>query len=234
MKAILLAAGVGARLRPLTSTVPKCMVPIAGRPLLDIWLDTLASAGVDEVLINLHHLAQIVRDHLDARVGPPATYMVYEAELLGSAGTLIANRTWLRGEDAVLVCNADNLTDFDVRLLVDLHRRSQAVATLALFRAERPSACGIVEVDSEGRLARFTEKPVQPNGDLANAGIYVFDPRLFDEIVGPPPKDIGYDLIPRLIGRAQTMLITGYFQDVGTPEAYASACHDWPLRKQQP
>ncbi len=232
MKAILLAAGLGTRLRPLTDRVPKCMLPIEGRPLLDLWLDSLAGAGVDEVLINLHHLAQTVRDHVDARRGLPAISTVYESELLGSAGTLSANRTWVRDEDVVLVCNADNLTDFELRSLVEFHRRSEVVATLTLFEAEFPSACGIVDVDEEGRVVGYTEKPKDPHSNLANAGMYAFDPRLFNEIEPPFPKDIGFDLLPRLVGRAATMLITGFFRDIGTPEAYERAQAEWPLREQ--
>ena len=135
MKAFLLAAGLGTRLRPLTDRVPKCMISIDGRPLLDIWLDSLADAGVDEVLVNLHHLPEVVRGRLQARRGGPLTYPVFERELLGSAGTLAANRTWAEGEDVVLVCNADNLTDFDVGSLVEFHRQHEAIATLTLFES---------------------------------------------------------------------------------------------------
>ena len=121
MKAFLLAAGVGSRLRPITDTTPKCMLAIGGQPLLDIWLDAFDRAGVDEVLVNLHHLPDVVRNHLEARAGslqPPAVRTVFEPELLGSAGTLAANRAWVGGEEMFLACYADNLTDFDLRSLV--------------------------------------------------------------------------------------------------------------------
>ena len=122
MKAFLLAAGVGSRLRPITDTTPKCMLAIGGQPLLDIWLDAFDRAGVDEVLVNLHHLPDVVRQHLDARAGTPAVRTVFEPELLGSAGTLAANRAWVDGEEMFLACYADNLTDFDLRSLVQTHR----------------------------------------------------------------------------------------------------------------
>src|SRR5690348_2694078 len=98
MKGFLLAAGVGSRLRPLTNTIPKCMMVIDDRPLLDIWLDRFARAGIDEVLVNLHHLPDVVRTHLAARTAPPKIQMVFESQLLGSAGTLRANRQWIQGE----------------------------------------------------------------------------------------------------------------------------------------
>ncbi len=227
MKAFLLSAGLGTRLRPLTETTPKCMVPIRGRPMLDLWLDALARAGVDEVLINLHHLAGVVQRHLQTRVGPPLTRTTYEPELLGSAGTLMANREWVAREDVVLACNVDNLTNFDLRRLIEAHRRSGSIATLTLFHAERPSSCGIVEVDGNGRLVGYAEKPPRPSSDLANAGMYAFHPSLIDEIVGPPPKDIGYDVLPHLVGRAHTIAISDFFMDIGTVNAYESAQREW-------
>ena len=122
MKAFLLAAGVGSRMRPLTDTVPKCMLVIDTQPLLDIWLDAFAKAGVDDVLVNLHHLPEVVRRHLDRRTSPPRVRTVFEQELLGSAGTLRANREWVEGDEFFLACNADNLTDFDIRSLVEVHK----------------------------------------------------------------------------------------------------------------
>lgn len=232
MKAFLLAAGVGSRLRPITDTVPKCMLAVGGRPLLDIWLDAFDRAGVDEVLVNLHHLPDLVRNHLTTRAGSlqPAVRTVFEPELLGSAGTLAANQCWVAGEEMFLACNADNLTDFDVRSLIETHRANGAVATLAVFHSERPSAGGVVELDALGTLVGFTEKPSKPASPLVNAGMYAFHPRVLDLIDGPPPRDIGYDLIPRLIGRAKAIPVDGYFRDVGTVDAYQQAQQEWRVR----
>ena len=135
MKAFLLAAGIGSRLRPITDTTPKCMVRIAGRPMLGIWLDALDRAGVDEVLINLHHLPDAVREYVAARGGPPRVRMFYEPELLGSAGTLVANKGWVEHDEFFLACNADNLTDFDMRLMIEAHLCGGAIATLGVFRS---------------------------------------------------------------------------------------------------
>jgi mannose-1-phosphate guanylyltransferase len=230
MKAFLLAAGVGSRLRPITDTIPKCLVSIDGTPMLEIWLDALDRAGVDEVLINLHHLPDLVREHVRKRSRPPAVRTTFEAELLGSAGTLAANRSWVRSEEVFLVCYADNLTDFDLRCLLEFHANADAVASLAVFHSEQPSAGGVTELDAAGRLVHFVEKPDHPTSDLVNAGIYAFHPVVLDEIEGSPPKDIGYDLLPRLVGRARAMPIEGYFQDIGTLEAYARAQTEWRPR----
>jgi len=227
VKAFLLAAGLGTRLRPLTESMPKCMLDICGRPLLDIWLDAFERAGVDEVLVNLHYLPDAVTEHLAGRVRLPQVRTFFEPELLGSAGTLLANREWLDGEDLFLACYADNLTDFHLRLLIEAHRERSPVATLAAFHSENPSAGGVLEVDSTGLLVGFTEKPSRPVSDLTNAGVYAFHPSVLDEIDGSPPRDIGFDLLPRLVGRAQAVAVEGYFRDIGTPEAYLRAREDW-------
>jgi mannose-1-phosphate guanylyltransferase len=230
MKAFLLAAGMGSRLRPTTDTVPKCLLAIDGRPLLDIWLDAFGRAGIDEVLVNLHHLPDAVRRHLDMRVGPPAVRTFFEPELLGSAGTLAANRAWVAEEDMFLACYADNLTDFDLCSLVQTHQEYGGVATLTVFHSERPSAGGVVELDATGTVIGFAEKPSNPVSDLVNAGMYAFHPSVLDEIGGSRPRDIGYDLLPRLVGRARTVLVEGYFRDIGTVDAYQRAQQEWPER----
>jgi mannose-1-phosphate guanylyltransferase len=230
VKAFLLAAGIGSRLRPITDSVPKCMVVIDDRPLLDIWLDAFDRAGIDEVLVNLHHLPDVVRRHLADRTGPPAVRTFFEPELLGSAGTLAANRQWVDDEEFFLVCYADNLTDFDLRSLIDVHRTHSQTATLTVFHSERPSAGGVVEVDGAGRVVGFAEKPSQPVSDLTNAGMYAFDPSVLAEIDGTPPLDIGYHLLPRLVGRAHAVLVEGYFRDIGTIESYRRAREEWPAR----
>jgi mannose-1-phosphate guanylyltransferase len=228
VKAFLLAAGVGSRLRPLTDTIPKCMVPIGGTPLLDIWLDAFDCAGVSEVLVNLHHLPDVVRRHIAARSRPPVVRMVFEPELLGSAGTLLANRQWVVGEEMFLACYADNLTDFDLRSLISSHREHGAIATLTVFHSPNPSAGGVAELDAAGWVTGFTEKPEKPVSDLTNAGMYAFHPDVLDGIGATPPCDISYDLLPRLVGRARAVLVDGYFRDIGTAGAYRLAREEWP------
>jgi mannose-1-phosphate guanylyltransferase len=206
------------------------MLAIDDRPLLDIWLDAFDRAGVDEVLINLHHLPDVVRHHLAAHTGPPAIRTVFEPELLGSAGTLVANRQWVDGEELFLACNADNLTDFDLRSLVDAHLEHGAIATLTVFHSPNPSAGGVVDIDAADRVIGFEEKPSQPVSDLTNAGMYAFHPSVLDEIDATPPNDIGYDLLPRLVGRARAVPVEGYFRDIGTADAYRLAREEWPVR----
>lgn len=223
MKAVLLAAGLGTRMGEITRTTPKCLLPVAGRPLLGRWLGQLARAGVSEVLVNTHHLAEQVRDHLAAAPPPLPVRLFHEPELLGSAGTLAANRAFLAGEAAFLAVYADNASTVDLRDLVRQHR-ADAAATLGLFRVPDPERRGIVELDAEGLLTAFVEKPARPRGNLAWAGLLVGTPALLDAIPAGRPCDLGHHVLPRLVGRARGSLIQGYHADVGTPEAYRASC----------
>jgi mannose-1-phosphate guanylyltransferase len=230
VKAFLLAGGLGTRLRPITDTTPKCLVDIGGRPMLDIWLDALAKADIQEALVNTHHLAGLVAAHVADRLTPPVVRLSHEPVLLGSAGTLLANRDFVADEDMFLVVYSDNLTDFDLGVLVDAHRAAAAIATLSVFRAPRPSECGIVEL-ADGCVVGFVEKPVHPPSDLANAGMYAFHPAVLDEIREPLPRDIGFDLLPQLVGRAGAVVLKDcYFRDIGTREALEQARDEWEGR----
>ncbi len=192
-----MAAGIGSRLRPITDTTPKCLVPIDGRPLLDILSDGLCNAGVTGPCQSAH-LPGLVSRHIAERAGPPDVQTFFEPELLGSAGTLAANRSWVDGEEFFLVCNADNLTDFDLHSLIRAHVMHGGVATLTVFHSEQPWSGGVVELDTTGELIGFEEKPSKPVSDLTNAGMYAFHPAILGEIDGPLPQDIGYHLLPRL------------------------------------
>ena len=127
--------------------------------------------------------------------------------------------------------NADNLTDFDLRVLIDAQRRTGDLATLSVFHAAQPTQCGIVDLDADGRIVSFVEKPEHPPTDLANAGMYAFRPDVLDLIDAPSPADIGYDLLPRLVGRAYAVPIgKSYFLDIGTPAALERARSEWVVR----
>jgi mannose-1-phosphate guanylyltransferase len=206
------------------------MVTIHDEPLIDIWFDAFNRARVDEVLVNLHYLPDVVRRHVAARTGPPTVRLVFEPDLLGSAGTLLANRRWVEDDDFFLACNADNLTDFELRDLISAHQAGGAIATLTAFHSENPSAGGVLEVAESGRMTGFTEKPSQPSSHLVNAGMYAFSPAVLDEVPQQLPVDIGYHLLPALVDRAQVVAVDSYFLDIGTPDAYRRAGKEWPAR----
>jgi mannose-1-phosphate guanylyltransferase len=226
MKAFLLAAGLGTRMGEVTKRTPKCLLPIAGVPLLGRWFDHLARCGVDEVLVNTHHLAEQVRAFVAESNPPLGVQLAHEEELQGSAGTLAANRGFVAGEEQFLVAYADNASRVDLRALVRAHRPGDA-ATLGLFRVANPRAAGIVDVDGEGRVLDFSEKPEHPRGDLAWAGLLLGTEKLLDAIPDRVPCDLGHDVLPLLLGSMGAVEIEGYHRDVGTPETYQRACADF-------
>lgn len=227
MRAILLAAGLGTRLRPLTDTVPKCLVPIHGRPLLGLWFDLLFGSGtVDRALVNTHWLAPQVEDFVAASPWRDRVDLVTEPELLGTGGTVVANRSWI-GDAPVLVAHADNLTDFDVAGFVQAHiARPQGVAmTMLAFRTDNPRSCGILDTDARGIVRAFHEKVEDPPGDLANAAVYAFEPEVaaFAAGLGKPFVDLSTEIIPHFLGRIQAVETRRYHRDIGSPEALSLA-----------
>ena len=226
MKAIILAAGLGTRLRPLTSTTPKCLVPIGGVPLLELWLRECERAGVEGVLINTHYLAERVAEFVDARHGIPIT-LAYEPTLLGSAGTISANWDFVDSSESFLVVYGDNLTTFPLSELTAFHGRHDRIASVALFRSPNPSACGVVAMDDSGLVTGFWEKPKNPPGNLCNAGLYVFRREVREYLPKDVPADVGGLLMPRLVGRSMGLPIRGYFIDIGTLENYYSAQREY-------
>lgn len=228
IRAVILAAGKGTRLKPLTDRMPKCLAPIAGRPVLDYWFDLLADAGVRDVLINTHTFPDQMQHYVDGR-NRNACWSVratYEPELLGSAGTIAANAEFAVGASEVIIIYADNLSDVDLRAMVEYHRSHDDPMTMLLFRAANPRACGIAELDEDDRIIAFTEKPEHPVSDLANAGVYVLDAETYREIAELRAFDFGFDVLPRYVGRMRGWTWTGHHRDMGTPEAYAKAQAD--------
>lgn len=228
MKAVLLIAGLGTRLRPLTNSIPKCLLPINGEPLLGIWFEKLVAAGVSEVLINTHWLADQVSDYVEKNCPPELKVTVfYEQQLLGSAGTLAANRDFF-GSDPFFIIYGDNLSDVNLADLYASHLKHRPVLTLSTFEAEFPERCGIAEIDHQQIIQGFVEKPETPLSNRAAAGIYVAEPEIFDYF--PQQKtlsvlDLGFDVIPRLIGKMRNYSIDKLI-DIGTFENYQKANED--------
>jgi mannose-1-phosphate guanylyltransferase len=228
MKAFILAAGTGERLKPLTDAIPKCLVPIQGVPLLEIWLELCRRQGIDEVLINTHSHAKAVRDFLQPHNGRFKVHMVHEDTLLGSAGTLLANRGWIKPGEDFWVFYGDVLTNMDLTCMLALHRAGGQIATIGVNRAADPSQCGIVTVDQYQTVRDFAEKPSRPVSNLAFSGILVATPSIFDEIPERIPADLGFHVLPNLVGRMKAYLISDYLVDVGTPVSYRDVQLNWP------
>ena len=228
MKAFLLAGGHETRLRPLTDSLPKCLVPIQGKPLLDIWLDLCARSGITEILINLHAHARLVAKHLQQNGSPVSVRVVHEEHLLGSAGTIAANRDWIGSDSAFWILYADVLTTTDLRRMAEFHFLRGAVATVGLYRVPDPSRCGVALTDSSGIITGFEEKPKNPRSNWVFSGLMLAAPGLLDFIPPIVPADIAFDVLPGLLGKLQAYHINDYLLDIGTMRNYQRAQDTWP------
>jgi mannose-1-phosphate guanylyltransferase len=230
MKAFLLTAGLGSRLHPFTQNSPKCLVPISGKPLLDWWFIAMQQTGVTEVLINLHHLPDMVMAHVNGLDTTIKVEFAYEPVLLGSAGTLVANKSFVANEKSFFIFYGDNLTNTSLSNLYNFHTSQPHNFTMALFETNDPKNCGIVKIDNCGTIADFEEKPATPTSNLANAGLYVASPAVIDLIDSAKiPADIGFDLLPLLVGKMSGYKINDYLIDIGTHKNLEKARQDWPL-----
>ena len=218
MKAVLLSAGLGTRLRPLTNTLPKCLVPILGKSLLAIWLDRLFGSGaIERVLINTHYLSELVVEHVAQSPWKEKVDLVYEPTLLGTAGTLWQNRDWIE-DGPTLVAHADNLTLFDVSGFISAHQ-SRPVGcpiTMMTFYTDSPETCGIVE-EKDGVVVGFHEKVANPPGKLANAAIYILEREVIVAISVGHQKfiDMSTEILPKYIGNIRTYHNSIYHRDIG-------------------
>ena len=226
MNALLLAAGYGTRLRPLTNLIPKCLVPIKNRPLLDIWIESLVSLGINSIRINTHYLSDIVEEHINKSIYTNQIDLVYENDLLGTGGTLINNIDFFGGEDGLMI-HADNYCLDDLSLLITAHnnRPNGCLITILVFETENPSSCGIVEINSLGIVTGFFEKINNPPGNLANGAIYLLSKEAIDIIKkGYSDKsDFVTEILVQFVGKIFTYKTDKIFIDIGTPEAYNKA-----------
>ena len=229
MKSYILAAGLGTRLRPITDTVPKCLVPICGKPLLQWWMELFERHGISDVLINTHYLPDPVRAFIEEnnKSFPVKLHESFEEELAGSGGTVRNNRDFVNNEDLFLIAYADNLTNVDLTELVSFHKQHGGELTMALFRTNRPKECGIAALDGNDKIIEFEEKPAEPKSNLANAGIYVCSGNIFKYMPDEGFLDFGKDVLPKLVGRMYGWEIKDYLLDIGTMENYEKAQKDW-------
>ena len=226
MRALLLAAGLGTRLRPLTDTIPKCLVPIKGEPLLGIWLKCLTQSGIGPILVNTHYLEGQVEAFVAASPYRDEVTVVNELQLLGTAGTLIENIDFFQGEDGLLI-HADNYCQADFTAFQQAHRNRppECLMTMMTFRTDTPSSCGIVEVNERGVVIGFHEKVATPPGNLANGAVYILSTKLLHRLNSDfrAATDFSTEVLPRFVGRIFNYETIEVFLDVGTPETYVKA-----------
>lgn len=230
MRALLLAAGLGTRLQPLTRVLPKCLAPIRGRPLLEYWLELLFSADVERVVINVHHHASLVEEYVRATQWRDRIVLVHEAELLGTGGTILRQaRHFPAGP--FLVAHADNLSVFDCGDLLRRHaeRPANCAMTMMTFSTPFPETCGIVALDDAAVVREFHEKVDTPPGNLANAAVYILEQEvvLFLRGLNKPFIDFSTEVIPHFIGRIFTFHNSAYHEDIGTLDRWRRAQQEY-------
>lgn len=231
VKAVLLAAGLGTRLRPLTDVLPKCLAPIRGRPLLEYWLRLLFETQVSRVLINTHYHADLVAAYVAGSPWSDRIELSHEPRLLGTGGTLLANVPFLDG-GPFLVAHADNLTSFHLQAFLAAHRARPegTLITMMTFTTPDPQSCGIVTTDDRGVVNGFFEKVRNPPGNRANAAVYVFQPEVLEFIrsLSKTFVDLSSEVLPKFVGRMATWHNSTYHRDIGTLEGLAAGNREFP------
>jgi len=229
MRALLLAAGEGTRLRPLTEKLPKCLVPLAKKPLLAYWLEHLSEAGIEAFLINTHYLAEQVEEFVLSSPYKQKISLVYEKKLLNTAGTILKNRSFFQEEPFLLV-HADNLSfcDFKAFFLAHEKRPKESLITMMTFESDTPSSCGVVTLDERGIVQKFYEKVKNPPSNLANGAVYICEPSVIEFIASLAKEEVDFslDVLPAFMGKIFTYKNDMYHRDIGTPQSYAQAQKD--------
>ena len=232
MKAMILGAGVGSRLDPLTRSLPKPAVPVVGKPVIGHLCDLLRRHGVTEVVINVHYLA----DRLIAAVGDGSAYGVRityarEDRLWGDAGGLKRVADFFAGEEQILVLGGDDLTDMDIGAIVKKHHEKNAVATIGVTPVEETREFGVAVADDDGIISAFQEKPrpEEALSNLANTGIYVFHPKVLEFIPESTFYGLGRDVLPGLLAAGERLVAvpsSAYWKDVGNLTVYRQVQRD--------
>ena len=226
MKALLLAAGLGTRLKPLTDIWPKCLMPIRGRPLLEYWLGILHNSGINDVLVNTHYFSKYVEEFLGQSHFSNWVSSVYEIELLGTAGTIRNNIDFCK-DSTILLAHADNWTCCDFSDFLQYHHNKRpkgTVMTMMTFTCPNPSTCGIVELDSNGVVVEFHEKVKNPPSKLANAAVYLIEPEVVEWIKKHSKvTDFSTEVLPQFVGKIATWENQKIHRDIGTIEMLREA-----------
>lgn len=223
---MMLAAGRGSRLGELGRRLPKALVEIDGRPLLGRQLDYLAGEGVERVVVNAHHLAEQIVEFVARRDGRPKVEVVVEPELLGTAGGLRAALPRFDPHAPIVVVYADTILDAPLDEILAAHVESGADATVCANWLENTRGKGVLDVDPNGRIVGFVEKPADARPGLASTGLYVLEPSLVELAPGGTFYDFGHDLFPQALAAGRHLRahrLDSLAHDIGTPDALARA-----------
>ncbi|MBV8198378.1 MAG: nucleotidyltransferase family protein, partial [Candidatus Eremiobacteraeota bacterium] len=231
MKAVVMAGGEGSRLRPLTSSRPKPLAPVANKPVMHHIVDLLRRHGITEVVSTLHYLADEIENYFGdgSALGISMLYVVEDTPL-GTAGAVKLAQPLL-GSERFIVISGDALTDIDLTTLIAYHTGRGASATIALQRVANPLEFGVVVTDEHGRITRFLEKPSwgEVFSDTINTGIYVLEPEIFDYMEAGKNYDFSRDIFPVMLRDGKPLyghVCDGYWSDIGNLQQYAQANYD--------
>lgn len=223
MKAFLLAAGLGTRLRPLTNKTPKCLVPINGRPLLDYWLENIFLSGIKECLINTHYKSEAVDHHISKSKYKDKIKIIYEPKLLGTAGSLKKHIKFFNNSKGLLIY-ADNFSTFNLKnfLSDSLSMPKQCLISMLTFKCDDSSQAGIVKLNEKKIMLDFIEKPKYSNNKLANAGIFFMSKDFikYISLLKRPVFDFSVDIIPFFKKKIYCIETNEMFYDIGTIKNY--------------
>lgn len=233
LKAMIMAAGVGSRLDPLTQDVPKPLIPIANRPIMDILFEKLLDISVKDVIANTHYKAEkIIERYKNNKMGINFNY-IYEEELSGTAGGVKKCQFFFNEDEDFLVLSADGLSNADLKAIVTSHKKSGAIATMGIKKIELEEIpnFGVVVTDNNGFVTEFQEKPAikEAKSDFINTGIYVFNYKIFDYISANTFYDFARNVFPDLLSKGikiNTVQINEYWNDIGTIEQYFQSTQD--------
>ncbi len=230
MKAIIMAGGEGARLRPLTINCPKPMVPLVNKPVLAHTIDLLKRNGITDIIMTVQYLAEVIQDYFGdgSDFGVNIRYSVEEVPL-GTAGSVRKVMDWL--DDTFLVASGDGVSDVDLRRVIDFHRRTRALATITLAHVGNPHDYGMIITDADGRVVQFMEKPGWTDvfSDTVNTGTYVLEPEVFQFYDQNQVFDFSQDLFPLLMDQEEPLygcVADGYWTDIGSLAEYVQASAD--------
>jgi mannose-1-phosphate guanylyltransferase len=229
MNAVVLVGGEGTRLRPLTETTPKPLLPLMDRASLDFVLDHLAAHGVRRAVLSSPYLESTFRPFIGRRSGPPEIAWITETEPLGTGGAVVHALPEVGGDGALVALNGDILTDLDLTAMLAFHRERSAAITIALHHVEDARAFGLVSVDQEGRVRGFREKPEAAIPGEVNAGTYVLEPSALEGWPSGTSISIEREIFPSVIASGRPVYgfaSDAYWLDLGTPETYLQAHFD--------
>jgi len=229
-KAVILAGGYGTRLRPLTFTTPKAMIPLVNKPIIEYILDYLISYGLKDIVITTNYLREQTINYLSSKRSDLKLAYPEEPSPLGTAGSV---KNAAIGETSFII-QGDNITDIDLKKVMAFHEEHGRLVTIALLPVPNPSLYGIAEIEANGRIRNFKEKPSPSEcfSNLANTGLYIIEPEAMEYVPENSAFDFSKDLFPILVAKREVYgcVVNGFWTDIGNPEGYMEASR-WILEK---